>query len=128
LYTDEICGECQIGPTQAALAEQFAVTWNTVARRETGQRRIPELAVRLLACLAPSGSNERDPESERLWVCSSAVRARAGLATVASTAGRAVFAVSASAGQVDGPNIRSKAEADAALDDLRTAIKGRHPR
>jgi hypothetical protein len=43
-------------------------------------------------------------------------------------AGRAVFAVSASAGQVDRPNIRGKAEADAALDELRTAIKGRHPR
>lgn len=86
-----------MGPTQAALAEQFAVTWNTVARWETGLPRIPELAVRLLACLALSGSNELDPESERLWVCSSAVRGRAGLATVASTGGRAVFAVRVSA-------------------------------
>jgi DNA-binding transcriptional regulator YiaG len=41
----------EMGLTQAALAEQLGVTWNTVARWETGQRRIPELAVRLLACL-----------------------------------------------------------------------------
>ena len=37
--------------TQAELAKGLGVTWNTVARWETGQRRIPELAVKLLACL-----------------------------------------------------------------------------
>ena len=41
----------RMGLTQAALAELLGVTWSTVARWETGQRRIPLIAVRLLECL-----------------------------------------------------------------------------
>jgi DNA-binding transcriptional regulator YiaG len=41
----------QMRLTQVALAEVLGVTWSTVARWETGQRRMPEVAVRLLACL-----------------------------------------------------------------------------
>ena len=48
--------------TQAALAELLGVTWNTVARWETGQRRIPELAVRLLACLGRERQRGGNPQ------------------------------------------------------------------
>jgi DNA-binding transcriptional regulator YiaG len=42
----------RMGLTQVELAESLGVTWNTVARWETGQRKIPEMAVRLLDCLS----------------------------------------------------------------------------
>ena len=48
--------------TQARLAEAMGVTWNTVARWETGQRRIPEMAIKLLAYL------ERDRDLRRRTV------------------------------------------------------------
>ena len=41
----------RLGLTQAQIAEQLGVAWNTVARWEMGIRRIPEMAVRLLGRL-----------------------------------------------------------------------------
>lgn len=41
----------RLGVTQAELAERMGVTWNTVARWETGQRRIPRMAEILLGYL-----------------------------------------------------------------------------
>lgn len=41
----------RLGLTQAQLAEAMGVTWNTVARWETGQRRIPKIASILLRYL-----------------------------------------------------------------------------
>jgi DNA-binding transcriptional regulator YiaG len=41
----------RLGLTQAALAEAMGVTWNTIARWETGQRRIPKIATILLRYL-----------------------------------------------------------------------------
>jgi DNA-binding transcriptional regulator YiaG len=51
----------RMGVTQVALAELLGVTWSTVARWETGQRRIPELAVRFLACLGRERQRRAKP-------------------------------------------------------------------
>lgn len=44
----------KLGLTQAQLAQQMGVTWNTVARWETDQRRIPPMAAILLAYIERS--------------------------------------------------------------------------
>jgi transcriptional regulator with XRE-family HTH domain len=41
----------RLGLTQAELAEAMGVAWNTIARWETGQRRIPKMATILLRYL-----------------------------------------------------------------------------
>jgi DNA-binding transcriptional regulator YiaG len=41
-----------LGFSQVELAERLGVTWNTVARWETEQRRIPVMAMRLLEFIA----------------------------------------------------------------------------
>ncbi|MGB2713523.1 MAG: helix-turn-helix domain-containing protein [Vicinamibacterales bacterium] len=48
-----------LGLTQAELAELLGVKWNTVARYETAQHEIPEMAIRLL------GYIERDAREKR---------------------------------------------------------------
>ena len=45
--------------TQAELAKRMGVTWNTVARWETEQRRIPRMAAILLGYLDEQGESPK---------------------------------------------------------------------
>ena len=56
----------RLGLTQAELARRMGVTWNTVARWETAQRRIPQMAAILLGYLDEQGerpSPKRKPRN-----------------------------------------------------------------
>ena len=54
-----------MGLTQSDLAKALGVALTTVGRWEVGQRRIPEMAVRLLDCLQRQNREREVKEARR---------------------------------------------------------------
>jgi DNA-binding transcriptional regulator YiaG len=55
-----------LGVTQAELARRMGVTWNTVARWETGQRKVPKIAEVLLGYIERETRTERRTETRKM--------------------------------------------------------------